>query len=104
MNRPDEWSEKDSQDNSDATATHAAIARRTHVITGVVASYGDSSVSGLLQVKKGSTVVIEHYVHGADSLAMELKVDENQAVSAVLAASGAGGTLGKVNITGYTLG
>lgn len=102
MPRPADWTENDSQDNALATATRAAETHSRHVIMFAVVSYGTASTSGLLQVKQGSTVVAEHYIHGADVIPLELYGDVNQAVSAELAASGTGGVLGKVALVGYS--
>lgn len=103
--REAEWIEKDTQDNVEATATKAAQANRRHVITHVSASFS-AAATKLLQVKHGTTVVWEHYVVNSEIVPLPDGVrnaNENEAVSAVLAASGAGGTVGKVNLAGYTL-
>jgi hypothetical protein len=97
------WVAKDSKDNALATAAKAAVPGGSHYITGFAASYS-ATKTGLLQIKDGSTVIAEHYVY--DSAAVQfapIKVTKGNAVSAELAASGAGGTIGKVNLTGFTL-
>lgn len=96
------WVASDSKDNALATATKAAVTGATHVLTGISASYSGAK-TGLLQVKDSTTVVFEHYIVNADVIPLDIAIAAGHAVSAELAASGAGGTLGKVNITGYTI-
>lgn len=95
---------KDSQDNAIATATAAAGTNQSrYFITGVDASYSVASTSGLLQLKDGTTVVHEQYVHGALELSFPSAIigSKNTAFSAVLAASGTATQLGKVNLRGF---
>lgn len=96
------WTAKDSQDNALATATHAAATDQAHVIDYVTCSYSVAGTSGLLQVKEGSTVIEEHYIHGADTIPLGYKAAKGSAVSAELAASGTAGQIGKVNIIGHS--
>lgn len=100
---PTEWIAKDSDDNALSTASKAAPTNNSrHVIAVVTASYSSSSTTGLLQVKEGTTVIHEHYVHGADVIPLEYRAAVNTAVSAELAASGTGGVVGKVAVIGHT--
>lgn len=101
--RRDAWQETDSQDNAAATATHAAETGKRHVITAVSASFSASSTK-LLQIKDDTTVIWEAYVENHEHLTFPtgLLATAGNAVSAVLAASGGAGTIGKVNIAGYT--
>src|SRR3972149_7078881 len=58
----------------------------------VDASYSSSTVSGLLQIKSGATVIAEKYIHGAGALDYSdfgiAALNRNEAVSAGLAAGG----------------
>lgn len=97
------WIETDSQDNAAATAAHAAATGKQHIIYGVSASFS-ATATKLLQIKDGSTVVWEGYVYDKTDLTFPqgIAATQGNAVSAVLAASGAGGTIGKVNLHGET--
>lgn len=106
MKKESEWTATDSQDNATATATKAANSHGRHVVTHIAASFS-GAVTKLLQLKHGTTVVFEHYV--VNSVHIDIPeglrtASNNQDVSAVLAASGAGSTIGKVNLMGYTIG
>jgi hypothetical protein len=95
---------KDSQDNVIATATASAGQNQSrYIITGVDASYSVASTSGLLQLKDGGTVVHEQYVHGSLEITFPSAIigSKNTDFSAVLAASGTAGQVGKVNLRGY---
>lgn len=97
---------KDSKDNAEATATVAAGAQsQRNYITGVDASYTTLETVGLLQIKEGDTVVWENYIHTSANISFPspLVSAPGTAMSAVLAASGTGSNLGKVNIRGYLL-
>ena len=86
--------------NAVATATKAAEARTRHVVTLIVASYSAAAI-GLLTIKKGADIIFERYVHNAAEIELEggIRGDNNEDVSAELAAGGAGIT-GKVTIGG----
>ena len=96
-----------SADNATATATLPAPgASLRNFVVKVDASFGTSTVSGLLQVKSGTTVIAEKYVHGSGAfdfpdLNGRPAINANEAMSAELAASGTGGVLGKVFIQGH---
>lgn len=97
---------KDSQDNATATATAAAgNANQRYYITGVDASFTTLDTVQLLQLKDGSTVVWEGYVHTSAFISFPSPIMGSLATafSAVLAASGTGGNLGKVNLRGYLI-
>jgi len=96
------WVATDSKDNALATASKAAATDKTHVLTGVFASFS-AAITKLLQIKDGSTVIAEHYIVNAEFIPLNIKGTAGNAVSAELAASGTGGTIGKVNITGFTV-
>jgi hypothetical protein len=99
---PGEWAEKASADNALAIASKAAEVDKTHIITGAHASYS-GSVTGLLQIKDGVTVIFEQYVVNSEVIPLNIETTSGNAVSAELAASGTLGVIGKVNLTGYTL-
>lgn len=101
-NRESDWEEKASASNALATATRAAESGNRHSIATIVASFSAAAIA-LLQVKFGTTVVLEHYVHNSEVIALPspLRAGSGQAVSAELAAGGAGIT-GTVAITGYS--
>lgn len=103
MLRQSEWTETDSKTAALATAAHAANTAKRHVLTRVVASYS-AAATGLLQVKHGTTVVLEHYVTNEAVIDMPEGLRGsavNEAVSAELASAG-GAIVGKVGIMGYT--
>jgi hypothetical protein len=92
--------------NALATATKSApAAGKAHYLTGVYAFYGAATGAGLLQVKDGSTVILEAFVKDTVPVIIHLakpyKVTDATAVSAELAAGGAS-AVGKVNISGFT--
>lgn len=95
---------KDSKDNAVATATaNSQTPNQNYNITGIDASYSVSSTSGLLQLQDGATVIYEQYVHGHAEINFDspIEITMGNSVSAVLAASGTAGTIGKVNLRGY---
>ncbi|MCK5640810.1 MAG: hypothetical protein KAJ19_08435, partial [Gammaproteobacteria bacterium] len=58
----------------------------------------------LLQIKDGATIIWEDYVYDKVNIPFPagLSATKGNAVSAVLAASGTGGQIGKVNLHGIT--
>jgi hypothetical protein len=90
-----------------ANASPVGAGQRHHVVTKVDASYESSTQSGLLQVKFGTTVVGSKWIHGAGALDFGVlgfqNPDSNEAVSAELAAGGAG-IEGHITLSGYTTG
>ncbi len=98
-----EWSETDSKDNAIATATHAAVTGKQYRVTHIQASFSaDPTNPVLLQIKDGVTVVWEGYVALAEGIDVALAIPgtPDNLMSATLAASGTGGTIGKVNLQG----
>jgi hypothetical protein len=97
------WNEKDSQDNLAATAKRVASPNKKHYITGVSASFS-AAATKLLQIKDGVAVIWEGYVHNGQpfDFLQPLEITAGNEVSAVLAASGTAGVIGKVNLTGFT--
>lgn len=102
MSRTAGWNEADSATNDTATAAHSAETGNQHVITSVQGAFSAAAIA-LLQIKDGSTVVWELYIHNADAVLFQggIKGTRGNAVSAVLAAGGSG-IVGKVNIQGFT--
>ena len=99
------WAVTDSQDNALATATKAADGSKQHIISGFSASF--SAAPGafkLLQIKAGVIVVWERYIQSEASEIFPdgIAIAPSGAASAELAASGTGGTIGKVNLYGIT--
>lgn len=92
-----------SADNAASTATKAAVSGKINYITSVTASFSLTK-SGLLQIKDGSTVVFEVEVYDSATIQFPTPIagTSGNAVSATLAASGTSGTLGKVNLVGFT--
>ncbi len=98
-----EWSEAASADDAIATATHAAVTGNQYRVTHFQASFSiDPSAPVLLQIKDGSTVVWEGYVALSEGIDIALAIPgtPGNLMSATLAASGTGGTIGKVNLQG----
>jgi len=101
------WIEEDvSAANPDVTVTHAAEADKSHYIVGVIATYGEAAAAGLLEVSEEATVKISGYAKDTVPLVILLpkpyKAAVNTAVSASLAAGGAG-AVGTVNLIGFTI-
>jgi hypothetical protein len=96
------WVVKDSKDNSTATATKAAAAGKTYIITGVAAGYSSAKL-GTLEIKDDSTTIFETSVNNAIDMNLNIRITTGKAVSAVLSASGTAGVIGKVNLIGFTI-
>lgn len=110
MSQPREYPSKvlgkDSKDNALATATApAGNQNQRNYITGVDASFTTLDTVKLLQIKEGTTVIWEGYVHTSANISFPspLVGAYGSAMSAELAASGTGSNVGKVNIRGYLL-
>lgn len=101
-NREADWTESGSAVAGLATATRAAESGNRHSISSVSASYSAATIA-LVQIKFGTTVEWEGYVHNQRDVAFAspLRAGSGQAVSAELAA-GAAGVTGTVTITGYS--
>lgn len=99
------WVAVDSKDNAAATAAKAAPTdtRKQHVVYEVDASYSATKTL-LLQIKDGTTVIWEGYVYDQRHVSFPrgIAITIGAACSAVLAASGTGGVIGKVNLHGVT--
>ena len=104
MQNPNTWMVVANATNDVATATKAAEAGNRHILSSVVASYDDETVAGNLTVTVtigGSAVALVYTLLGGQQLVLELRADENTAVSAALAAGGAS-VDGNVAIIGET--
>lgn len=97
------WNAKDSKDNAAATATKAAETGKQHIVYSVSASFS-ATATKLLQILDGVTVVWEGYVYDKEKIPFPkgLSISKSAACSALLAASGTGGIIGKVNLHGVT--
>lgn len=102
---PAGWIARASADNALATATKAAVSGRQHIVYGVTASFSGAASNKLLTIKDGTTVVFQAYVTSLASVQFPrgIAITPGAACSAELAASGAGATLGDVNLHGATL-
>jgi hypothetical protein len=102
----DGWTEVTAAtDNALATATKAAGgAGIKHYCRGVVASFSATVSGALLEIKDGATVKFRTQVYNnfAYTFPTPIEGTANTAMSAELAASGAGGTTGVVNLIGFT--
>lgn len=97
------WSEKDSKDNAEANAIHAAASGQQYFVKFIQASFSANPTAPvLLQILDGSTVIWEGYVADANGIALNvfLPGTKGNSMTAKLAASGTGGRVGKVNIQG----
>lgn len=102
---PAGWSVTASADNGMATAAKAAAAGKKHIVFGVSADYSAAVVGKLLQIKDGTNVIWQTYVHNSFQATFPrgLAATTGNAVSAELAASGTGGTVGVVSLHGVTV-
>jgi len=98
------WIVKANADNAAATATKAASPGQAHYITAVAAGFS-AAATKLLQVKDGDTVIFEAPINTAGTFHFPspIRGTTGNAVSAVLAASGTAGTIGYVNLVGFTV-
>lgn len=98
------WIQADNSDNAAAVATAAASGSNRHFITSVSGGYDTSGVSGTLTLTDG-TITAVWPVHDAFAIVFPSPVEmtPGDAVTLTLTASGTGGQLGYVALTGYTL-
>lgn len=99
------WVVKDSKDDAIATAAKAAETGKRHIIHSVDASFS-ATTAKLLQIKDDTDIVWEGYVYDSREVPFPkgFTLTKGNACSAVLAASGTGGNIGKVNLHGTTRG
>jgi hypothetical protein len=103
--RPAEWSEVPAAaDNLAVTATRAAVAGKSHYVTGFSASFSAAVAGKLLELKDGATVIWRGYVHNERDIEFQhpRKITAGAAASLTLAASGTAAVLGAVTLHGYT--
>ena len=104
-NPPNEWAATDFDNNAESTAVKAAVTTGRHVVSCILASYS-AAATKLLTLKHGSTTVFTQYVVNSAVIPIPeglRNANVNESVSAVLEASGAGGTIGTVTLIGYTI-
>jgi hypothetical protein len=77
----------------------------SHYITSIAGSFTAAVAGKVLQLKDDTTVIGEFAVHNSfvHNFAKPMKITANKDASLVLAASGTGGVLGKVTLSGYTI-
>lgn len=97
------WTEKASQDNALATATKAAAAGVRHYCSSVTASFSGAATK-TLQIKSAAVVIFEVDVVNQQHLSFPRPLEGgiNEDLVATLAASGAGGNVGKISMSGLT--
>lgn len=97
------WIATGTATNATATATKAAATGKTHYVTSVSGAFSAAAIF-LLQLKEGTNVIGEWYVHNSFSISFGkagIPGSRGGAVSAELSAGGVG-VIGKVNITGFS--
>lgn len=106
MGRPAEWHEKDGDDNAESVASRAAVADHRHVVHSITAGYATTPAAPkLLELKFGTTVVWSTYLTTPIHVTWPngfRNPDQNELVSATLAASGTGGVVSTVTLTGHS--
>lgn len=107
---PAEWTVKDSDDNAETVAVKAAVTDARHYISKVTASFISApGAAKLLEIKSGTTVIWAEYVPVASPFSIDRDFDrpleggKSELVSATLAASGTGGVVSRVNMSGFTV-
>lgn len=97
------WAVAASADNAAVTAVKTVQPAKQHIVDGVTASFS-SAKTQLLQVFDDAAVIWEGYVYSSREVTFPagISIARGNACSAVLAASGTGGVLGKVNLHGRT--
>ncbi len=92
-------------DNAAATVSKAGVAGKTHFVTGISASFSAAVAGKLLTLKDDTTVIGNYHVHNQRDVPVPkpIKITQGKAAELSLAASGSGGTLGTVTLTGFTI-
>jgi len=105
MSRHSDWVETDNDDNATSTATRAAVANQSHYITSVAGGYSAANVGNTLILKQGSTELGRWRVNSSLAIPFScpIRLEPNTVANLELEASGAGGQIGSVTMTGYTL-
>lgn len=100
-----DWTARDGDDNAASAATKTGIAGQRHVVTSITASYATApAAEKLLEIKDGSTVIWSLYIKTGVAIAFPhgLRLSTGADAVGALAASGTGGVVSTVTITGYT--
>jgi hypothetical protein len=102
--QPSAWTVTATADNSAATATKAAEAGYCHYITGISGSFSAAIAGKLMELKEDSTVKGNYHVTNQRDpvITHPIRLGPGLAAVLTLAASGAGGTIGAVTMTGFT--
>lgn len=97
-----DWAKHAAATDGLATATRAASSGKNHYVTAIVASFSAASAAALT-VKDGASSLFVVDVHDSEVIPLErpLEITKGNAVSAELAAGGAG-IDGNVTLIGYT--
>lgn len=100
-----EWTVTITADNAAATATKAAETKKAHYVTSIHASFLSAAIK-LLTLKDGTTVIGNFHVHNQRDIIFPrpVRITMGALAEASLAASGAGGNIGAVTMTGFTIG
>lgn len=100
------WTVTDTSDNAIAVATKAAEVDtlKHHNITSISGSFNDNALVKLLTLKDGTTVIGNWYVNGQFALTFlnPIRISPGALAKLELAASGTGGKIGAVTMTGFT--
>lgn len=105
MSKAAEWTETTTADNAAATATHAAETGKAHFVTSIHASFS-ATVAKLLTLKDGTTVIGNFYIYDSGGVTFDspVRITDATLVELSLAASGTGGNVGAVTMSGYSVG
>jgi len=100
-----EWTETVTANNAAATVTHAAETVGAHYITSISGSFSAAAIK-LMTLKDGTTVIGNYHIHNADFIpfAKPIRITMGAIAELSLAASGTGGVIGAVTMTGFTVG
>jgi len=98
------WAVKASADNATATASKAAALGKRHFIVAVYGGYSATVGIKTLKIYDGTTVILEHYFNDFVEITFSqpLACSDNAAAKAEIPASGTAGTVGKINLIGFT--
>lgn len=98
------WTIGITADNTSGVAARSAVSGRTHYVTSLSASFSTTNLK-LLTLGDGTTTLSWYvYDHVELSWPKPLKFVQGAAVTATLAATGTGGQIGTVVLTGFTIG
>lgn len=100
-----DWTARDGDDNAATAATKTGATAQRHVITSITASFATTPAAPkLLEIKDGSTVIWSVYITGpfSETFKYPLRLSSGNDAVGALAASGTGGVVSTVTITGYT--